>query len=157
MEDEKMGNVHFTKEQIERLRQNPYVKNVSEKSISYSDEFREEFARQHCVENKAPSVILRGMGFDTKVLGRVRINSVTARIRKMYESGEDLRDKRTWNSGRPATRVLTEAERIGRLEQENAYLRQENEFLKKSNLWRERLSRGEAIGEIRDNPADDPA
>ena len=38
-----MGINHFTKEQTEKLRSNPYVKHVSEKAITYTEEFREEF------------------------------------------------------------------------------------------------------------------
>lgn len=38
-----MGKNYLTKDQIEKLRLNPYVKQVSEKAITYTEEFREEF------------------------------------------------------------------------------------------------------------------
>ncbi len=38
-----MGVNHFTKEQQEELRKNPYIKKVSDKSITYTTEFRRIF------------------------------------------------------------------------------------------------------------------
>ena len=40
-----MGKNYFTAEQIEKLKDNPYVKNISEKSITYTEEFRSQPAR----------------------------------------------------------------------------------------------------------------
>lgn len=41
-----MSKLIFTSEQIRVLRRNPYVKNVSEKSITYSDEFKRHFVSE---------------------------------------------------------------------------------------------------------------
>jgi len=49
-----------------------------------------------------------------------------------------MADTRSCNSGRPATKELTNEERMKRLEHQVKLLKQENEFLKKSNFWTER-------------------
>jgi len=36
-----MGENHFTSEQQESLENNPYVKNCTQKSITYTEEFKE--------------------------------------------------------------------------------------------------------------------
>jgi len=51
---------------------------------------------------------------------------------------EGFEDTRRNNSGRPATRQLTDTEKIKRLEQKISYLNQENEFLKKILKWTDR-------------------
>lgn len=38
-----MGKNYFTPEQVEQLRKNKYVKHVSEKAITYTEEFKEIF------------------------------------------------------------------------------------------------------------------
>ena len=38
-----MGINYFTDEQVEELRNNPYVKNVSHKAITYEETFKELF------------------------------------------------------------------------------------------------------------------
>jgi hypothetical protein len=72
------------------------------------------------------------MGFDQHILGKGRLSSLVTRM-KIYElRPEGFDDTRKNNSGRPATKKLTDAEKIKRLEQKIAYLNQENEFLKKN-------------------------
>ncbi len=41
-----MGVNHFSEEQQEKLRKNPYIKKVSDKAITYTTEFRELFAKE---------------------------------------------------------------------------------------------------------------
>jgi len=123
-----MGSNYFTEEQQEQLRCNPYIKKVSEKSITYTKEFKERFSREYN-SGKFPSQILADMGIDAHVIGRRRQNSIVARIKK-YE----LRPEGFENlpKGLPSTKELSDDERIHRLEQKVAYLSQENEFLKKN-------------------------
>ena len=52
-----MGVNYFTKEQIEELRDNPYIRNISEKAITYSEEFHEEFYFRYS-NGERPSDIL---------------------------------------------------------------------------------------------------
>ena len=41
-----MGVNYFTDEQVEEFRKNPYVKNVSNKAITYEEKFKEYFYEQ---------------------------------------------------------------------------------------------------------------
>ena len=43
------GKKYFTSEQIEQLVRNKYVKNVSEKAITYTEEFKEIFPLEYSV------------------------------------------------------------------------------------------------------------
>lgn len=125
-----MGKNYFTEEQQIELQKNPYIKKASAKSITYTKEFKERFEEEYRA-GKLPSQILADMGIDHRILGKKRKNSLVARM-KLYElRPEGCEDTRRNNTGRPSTKVLTNTEKIERLEQEIAYLNQENEFLKK--------------------------
>ena len=126
-----MGKNYFTEEQQIKLRENPYIQNVSAKSITYSKEFKEKFEEEYRM-GKLPSEILFSMGIDHRILGKRRKDSLVSRI-KLYElRPQGCDDTRKNNSGRPSTKDFTDAEMIKRLEQKIAYLNQENEFLKKN-------------------------
>lgn len=125
-----MAKKIFREEEIRDLQANPYVKKVSEKSITYTQEFREFFVSEY-QKGKLPIQILRAAGFDTTVLGKDRIDSISKRFRKMEARPEGLADTRKGNSGRFSTKDLTPEEEIQRLKNKIKYLEQENEFLKK--------------------------
>lgn len=126
-----MGKNYFTEEQQIKLRENPYIQNVSAKSITYSKEFKEKFEEEYRM-GKLPSEILFSMGIDHRILGKRRKDSLVSRI-KLYElRPQGCDDTRKNNSGRPSTKDFTDAEMIKHLEQKIAYLNQENEFLKKN-------------------------
>jgi len=117
-------------EEQETLSQNPNVKNVTEKSVTYTDEFREKFYNEY-ITGKLPTQILRDHGFDIAILGRERIKNLTARIKKFSQREEGFKDTRKTNSGRPCTKGVSIEEQLDRLKHQNALLKQENEFLKK--------------------------
>lgn len=125
-----MGVNHFTEEQQEELRKNPYIKNVSDKAITYTTELRELFAKEYH-SGKTPSQILTECGIDPKLLGKRRKDGLVAMVKKFEIRVDGFEDTRKGNSGRPVTKDLTDAERISRLEYRIKYLEQENEFLKK--------------------------
>ncbi|MEQ8156286.1 MAG: HTH domain-containing protein [Clostridiaceae bacterium] len=125
-----MGINYFTEEQQEELRKNPYIKKVSDKSITYTTDFRELFANEYRA-GKTPSQILTECGINPRVLGKQRRDGIVARIKKFENRVAGFEDTRKGNSGRQITKDLTEAERISRLEHRIKYLEQENEFLKK--------------------------
>jgi transposase len=128
--DAKMGTNRFTEEQRELLQSNPYVVKVSETSITYTEELKERFYQDYKAGNP-PSAILRAMGFDSRVLGKRRLDHFVAQVKRHEERQEDFRDRRTESCGRPRTKALTPEEKISRLEHQVQYLKQENEFLKK--------------------------
>ena len=125
-----MSNKIFSIEEQEKLRVNPYVKNVTDKSITYTEEFREYFINQY-KQGKLPKEIYKEAGFDINILGNKRIKSNTNRFKKMSERIEGFKDSREENSGRPLKHELTDEEKIVKLKEENLKLKQQLEFLKK--------------------------
>lgn len=125
-----MGIHYFTKEQIKEIEENPYVTKVSEKSITYSEEFKILFWEDYS-KGETPSSIFRKYGFNTKTIGKTRIDSFTHRIKKEAGRTEGFTDTRKGNSGRPRTKDLTLEEENEILKQKLTILRQENDFLKR--------------------------
>ena len=136
-----MGVNYFTKEQIEQLSTNPYVQKVSEKAITYTTEFREEFYARYS-HGELPSAILTSMGFDPKVLGPKRISNITVNSKKMMERGS-FEDTRTVNSGRVRTKEMTPEEEIAYLKHKVEYQKQQIEalkkiqFVEKKKIWKQ--------------------
>ena len=65
----------FTAEQIQILRENLWVKKVTAKMLVFTDEFKEEFHRQH-QEGKSSRQIIEALGLDAEMLGRTRIEGI---------------------------------------------------------------------------------
>lgn len=126
-----MGKIYFTEEQQEELRTNQYIQKVSEKSITYTNEFRKKFSFEY-QSGKAPSQVLREMGINPKVIGLSRQHSIVDRTKNYRLRAEGFEDARSSNAGRSLTKDLTDQEKLKRLEQKIEYLKQENEFLKKN-------------------------
>jgi putative transposase len=124
-----MAKVIFTKEEIEAFRNNQYVVSISEKSISFSEAFKEILVREG--HNGQPHrKILRDLGIDARVLGTERVKSLFARVRIQATRLESF--KRTKPLGRPKKANFTSIEEENRyLKDRMDYLEQENEFLKK--------------------------
>ena len=81
-----MGRGKLTEAERVALRENPYVLDVSETSIAYSNEFKFLFMEEY-LKGKTPTQIFRDAGFDIKMLGSKRIERAAARWRESYESG----------------------------------------------------------------------
>lgn len=122
-----MSIERFTLEQIEQLEKNPNVKKVSEKSITYTESFKEHFVIEYN-RGKLPSIIFEEAGFNVHVLG-VRIKSASYRWKQQTKRLEGLKDTRKGGSGRPRTRDLTDAEIIRRQKAQIELLKQERDFL----------------------------
>lgn len=123
-----MGIHYFTEEQVKELEQNPNVKHVSDKSITYRQEFKEHFLNEYN-KGKLPNQIFIEAGFDIENLGKARIQSASKSWRRQSQRLEGVRDTRKDSSGRPRTKDLTKDEIIARQKAEIEYLRQEREFL----------------------------
>lgn len=132
----------FTTKEIQNLSKNPYVKSVSEKGITYTDEFKRIFIEEN-EKGKPPRIIFEEGGFDIDVIGLQRIVSSGNRWRTSYkENGVfGLRDTRKENSGRNSERELTLEEKYARLEAERNLLKAENELLKKIKLMEGRMGK----------------
>ena len=139
-----MPKKHFTDKEIKLLSNNPYVKSVSSKGITYTDEFKRIFVSEN-EKGKLPRQIFEENGFDIEVLGMVRVHRAASRWRSAYnESGVlGLRDTRKENSGRPTKRELSLEEKNARLEAQIQMLLAENELLKKLDMMERGLKRKE--------------
>jgi hypothetical protein len=127
-----MSKKIFTEKEINILSDNPYVKSVSSKGITYTDEFKHLFIEEN-EGGKLPREIFEQCGFDIEVLGMDRVRAAGKRWRAAYRKNGviGLRDTRGEKSGIYGERDLTLAEKYARLEAQNNLLMAENELLKK--------------------------
>ena len=127
-----MSNKLFTKEELEILSKNKYVKNVSIKGITYTDEFKSIFIAEN-EKGKFSREIFEECGFDVNIIGIKRIKSSGNRWRTAYRKNGvcGLTDTRKLNSGRPSEKELSIEEKYERLKAQNNLLKAENELLKK--------------------------
>jgi len=135
-----MSNKAFSKEEIEVLSNNKYVKHVSMKGITYTDEFKRHFISEY-EKGKLPRKIFEESDFNICVLGKMRIESAAKRWRTVYknEGVTGLKDTRKGNSGRPREKELTLEEKYERLMAQNKLLKAENELLKKLDMLERRM------------------
>jgi len=143
-----MSQILFDNEAIQLLERNPYVKRVSQKGITYSDEFKEKFMEEY-EDGKSPAQIFRDAGFDVGMLGKDRINSFKKRCKKMSVREAGFTDTRKTNSGRSTTREFSLEEQLERLKHKIKYLEQENEFLKKIEFLDRQAERKEKRKQLR--------
>ena len=125
-----MSKIRFSKEDIEKLKDNPYILNISEKAITYTDEFKEKFLELYN-KGKMPTEIFRLCEIYPEIIGQKRIDMVAYRLKKKVEYGENVTDKRKKFSGTPKSKKLTQDEEIQRLKHKIQYQEQQIEFLKK--------------------------
>jgi len=127
-----MSKKRFTEKEIKLLSSNNYVKSVSSKGITYTDEFKHIFIAEK-QKGKFARGIFKEFGFDIEVLGTERIKSASKRWQAVYEKNGiiGLCDNRAGNSGCQKERKLTLEEKNARLEAQIDLLKAENELLKK--------------------------
>ena len=132
-----MGKTHtnpFTKEQIELLRANHYVKSVSSSTVRFTEEFKKYFYQKYHSGMTARRIFTE-CGIDPDILGASRIEGFRYTLVKQAERDSGFTDNRSLNYRRPSksSEVTVEA-RLKQLEHELAYTRQEVEFLKKLQM-----------------------
>lgn len=130
-----MSKKQFTEKEIITLSKNPYVRSVSSKGITYSDEFKQHFISEFN-KGKFSRQIFEEAGFDTEAIGIRRIKSASERWRAAYkaEGVLGLKDTRKDSSGRPRLKELTLEEKYTRMEAKMKLLEAENELLKKIRM-----------------------
>lgn len=124
----------FTKEQVERLRENRYVKSVSTSTVRFTEEFKRYFY-QESKSGVSSRQIFLACGIDSGILGESRIEGFRYTLHKQAKREEGFTDKRQNNCRReikPGEETMET--RIRQLEHELAYTRQEVEFLKKLQM-----------------------
>lgn len=134
-----MSKKLFTDKEIELLSKNPYIKTISQRGITYSDEFKRIFINEY-EESSSTIKIFEDHGFDTDILGKERVYSSGKRWRKSYKDKgiAGLDDTRKDNSGRPREKDLSLKEKYIRMEVQNNLLKAENEILKKLEIMERR-------------------
>ena len=102
---------------------NPYVVEVNERRIVYSEEFKRFFMREY-LAGKGPTQIFREAGFDKEVLGSKRIERAASRWKERYFTGK--------LSGNEKTQVDVQKvfNRIQKMQKQIQELQNENEMLK---------------------------
>lgn len=125
-----MSKLKFSKEDIQKLKENPYVLNISEKAITYADEFKEKFIELY---NKGimPTEIFRKYEISPEIIGQKRIDTFSYRVKQKIKDGKLLEDDRKVKSGRPKVKQLSKDEEIQQMKHKIKYQEQQIEFLKK--------------------------
>lgn len=84
-----MDRNYFTDEDIEILSKNKYVKKVTNKTISFTKEFKELFIEESNT-GKGPTRIFVEQGFNPYILGSNRIKKFSGRIKKKIKKDYPL-------------------------------------------------------------------
>lgn len=134
----------FLSEEIEILKQNPFVFRCSDRSIIYTYEFKKRVLEQYH-EGVSPNEIWRRAGFDISHWNEHYTKDCIhnwKRIfkRKGFEGLAKLRGSQA--TGRPRIKGLTDADKIKRLELQVRYLQAENDFLAKLRAKRAESNSG---------------
>lgn len=127
-----MSSKRFTEEQQKKLRQNPYVYNVTPTRLSLTKEFKERFI-EACDAGESPRTFLENHGFSTELIGERRFYSIPQHIRAEFRNNGGFREgygHRISGEHAPERPESTDDE-LKSLRHEIDYLKQEMEFLKK--------------------------
>ena len=135
-----MSNRIFSQEEIKELSKNINVSKCSERSISYSKDFKIKAVRLYS-EGMTSSEIFRQGGFLLEMIGLKKPKGCLRRWNKVYRTKGTaglLIEARGRGGGRPKKINLSDNDRIQRLETEIAYLKAENDFLVKLRASKKR-------------------
>ncbi|MGG6314635.1 IS3 family transposase [Paenibacillus macerans] len=135
-----MSKKHFTPNEQEQLSRNSHVLRVSEKSITYANEFKRLFIDQY-VLGQTPREIFEANGFDVEMLGMKRIEQCADRWKKAYEKDgiTGLADSRKEAALRPSKRLLSPEEIIAKQEAKIRLLEEQLAYVKKLDKNERRL------------------
>lgn len=132
-----MSNRLFTQEEMEQLRQNRFVINVSPHSITYSLEFKKFVIKESKLGVKSTEIFEKA-GFDIDMLGKPRIYAALKFIKKQAASPEGLREARGKSREERLAQFAKEdyskkqtKVAIRELQNKIVHLEQQIEFLKK--------------------------
>lgn len=71
----------FTPEEVRALRENPYTLKATDKTITFTRAFKEQFW-QGLREGKSKYELLKELGYDPELLGPSRVEGISYHIRK---------------------------------------------------------------------------
>lgn len=128
-----MSRTRFSEEQIKQLLNNQNISKCSEKSITYSKDFKIRAVRQY-QSGLTSRQIFKEAGLGVELVGVYTASNCIRDWVKIFKSrGSDglSVEARGRYGGRPKTKGLTDAYKIKYLEAKVAYLKAENDFLAK--------------------------
>ncbi len=128
-----MSKILFTDAQVKKLSKNKWIKNITNKGITYTDEFKYKLVKECENYKKFPQDIFKECSLDPEIVGIIRIQNSAYRWRKQLNSIGKITDTRKGASGRPLGRELSDKEKLERAEAKIKLLEDENELLKKTN------------------------
>ena len=129
-----MSEKLFTDAQVKKISKNKWIKNITNKGITYTDEFKYKLVKECKNYKRFPQDIFRECGIDPKIVGIIRIQNCAYRWRKQIENTGEISDTRTTKSGNTVKRELSDKEKLERAEAKIKLLEAENELLKKNEL-----------------------
>lgn len=132
-----MGVNLFDENQMKALAANPYVVKVTERSVKYSEEFKEIFYLRY-TNGEGPTEILRSMKMKPEILGRKRVYNLTKRICREAQRLEGFTDTRKLKKTNVPKEMSTD-EHITYLEEKIQLQQHEIEFLKEKLAEKEAL------------------
>ena len=135
-----MSKKIFTEEEVTILSKNKYVKKVSDKGITYTDEFKRIFIAEN-LNGKFPRQIFEEHDFNINILGMKRVKSAGKRWRSAFRRNgvSQLQDTRKFNTGRPSQKELSLEDKYEKLQAKIKLLEAENELLKKLEMLERRV------------------
>ena len=132
-----MTKQRFTQEEMEILRQNPYVVSACSTKITYSLAFKKFAVEQALKGMKSPKIFLAA-GFDPEMLGRPRMYAALKTFKAEAASPEGLREPRGKSREEKLAAFAKEElskkqtkTAIRELQDKVVHLEQQIEFLKK--------------------------
>lgn len=135
-----MSKKLFNENERVLLANNPNVLRVSEKSITYADEFKRLFIDQYLL-GRTPREIFEANGFDMEMLGIKRVEQSADRWKKAYDRDGiiGLADSRKEAALRPLKQTLSPDEIIAKQEAKIRLLEAQLEYVKKLDRSERRL------------------
>ena len=129
-----MSKILFTDTQVKKLSKNKWIKNITNKGITYTDEFKYKLVKECENYKKFPRDVFKECGIEPEIVGISRIKNSAHRWRKQLNSIGELKDTRANSPGRKLKRELSDKEKLERAEAKIKLLEAENELLKKNEL-----------------------
>ena len=123
-----MSKKLFTDVQVKKLSKNKWIKNVTNKGITYTNEFKYKLVKECENYKKFPQEVFRECGIDPEIVGKGRIEASAHRWRKQLNYIGKITDTKTTNSGNTLKRELSDKEKLKRAEARIKLLESENEL-----------------------------
>ena len=129
-----MSKILFTDNQVKKLKKNKWIKNITNKGITYTDDFKYKLVKECENYKKFPQDVFRECGINPDIVGERRISNSAYRWRKQLNLIGEIKDTRKGAAGRLPEHELSDKEKLERAEAKIKLLEAENELLKKNEL-----------------------